>query len=81
MDFQLPEINDLDMLHIMRKVRHTPILVITPHLNSEEKTALFQAGADAYIERSVDITVCVAQASRLIGFLKTLAIARKDAML
>lgn len=66
MDFQLLGANGLDMLHIMRNVKHTPILVITPRLNSEEKVALFQAGANAYIEMPVDITVCVAQAVRLI---------------
>jgi len=66
MDFQLPEMKGLDVLHIMREAKHTPILVITPHINSEEKVALFQAGANAYIEKPVDITVCVAQAARLI---------------
>lgn len=66
MDIQLLGISGLDMVRIMREVKHTPILIITPRPDSEEKVALFQAGANAYIEKPVDITVCVAQAIRLI---------------
>ncbi len=43
-----------------------PILVITSPLESENKVALFRAGANAYIEKPVDITVCAAQSETLI---------------
>lgn len=66
MDFHLHGINGFEMLHTMREAKHTPILALTPHLNSSEKVMLFQAGANAFIEKPMDITVCVAQSATLI---------------
>lgn len=65
-DFQFVGTNVLELLRVMRKAKYTPILVITSYLESEEKVALFQAGANAYIEKPVDVTVCAAQAAALI---------------
>lgn len=65
-DFQFIGTNVIELLRAMRKTKHTPILVITSHLESEEKVSLFQAGANAYIEKPVDITVCAAQSATLI---------------
>ena len=66
MDLQLLGTDSQEMLRIVREVKHAPILVITSRLTSNEKVALFQSGANAYIEKPVDITVCVAQAMTLI---------------
>lgn len=66
MDFHLHEMNGFEMLQTMREAKHTPILALTPHLNSNEKVMLFQAGANAFIEAPMAITVCVAQSATLI---------------
>jgi len=69
-DFQLPGLNGLEMLRIMRDAEHTPILVIAPHLSLNGKVALFQAGANAYIEKPVDMNICNAQSAMLMGMYK-----------
>lgn len=66
MDFCLSETDSLEMLRTMRAIKNTPILVLTDHLKSEGKIALFYAGANAYMERPIDIKVCAAQATALI---------------
>jgi len=66
MDFPLPDLDCFELLHIMRETKHTPILVIAPPMQSESKVALFQAGANACIEKPLDITVCAAQSATLI---------------
>jgi len=66
MDFQLPETDNLEMLCSIREESNIPILVITSPLESENKVALFRAGANAYIEKPVDMTVCAAQSETLI---------------
>lgn len=66
MELYAPGINDLEALRTIRSTKSLPILVLTDHLESEEKIALFHAGANAYMERPVDIKVCAAQAAALI---------------
>lgn len=66
LDWQVAGSNGLEMLNIMRTAKRTPILVIANDLESEGKVALFQAGADAYLEKPVDMSVCAAQAGALI---------------
>ena len=65
-DFQLPGIDGFEMLHMIQETIHAPILAITPCLSSNEKVALFHAGANAYIEKPVDISVCAAQLATLM---------------
>lgn len=66
MDFQVSGMNGLEMLHVMRAAKHTPILVLTDPLSSDEKANLLRAGANALIEKPVDMNVCSAQANTLI---------------
>ena len=66
MDFCLSETDNLKILRTMRAIKNTPILVLTDHLKSEEKVALFYAGANACMERPIDIEVCAAQTIALI---------------
>ncbi len=66
MDVPLANTDCLDILRIMRETKHTPILVIAPSMQSEAKVALFRAGANACIEKPMDITVCAAQSATLI---------------
>jgi len=66
-DFQLLELDGLEIVHIMREIKRTPIMAITSRLNTDEKVSIFHAGANAYMEKPVDITICVAQAMTLIA--------------
>ena len=66
MDLQLPETDGLEMLTTMRSAKHTPILALTSSLRPENRVALLQAGANAYLEKPVNMNVCVAQAEALM---------------
>ena len=56
----------IETLSMMRKVRPAPIMVIIPKLNTLDKVSLFRAGANACIEKPINIVVCAAQANSLI---------------
>ena len=56
----------LELLRIMRAAKSIPILVLVNHLESEDKIALFQVGASAYMEKPIDVKVCAAQSAALI---------------
>lgn len=56
----------IELLRMMRSTKHTPILALIPHLEKEDKIALFHAGADVCLNRTADIDICVAQADALI---------------
>lgn len=66
MDFQVSEMDGLEMLHVMRAAKHTPILVLTDPVSSDDKANLLRAGANAIIEKPVNMNVCSAQATTLI---------------
>lgn len=66
MDVQLSEADSLKMLNTMRAAKHTPILALTSNLKPENRVALLQAGANAYLEKPVNMNVCVAQAEALM---------------
>nr|WP_325182593.1 response regulator transcription factor [uncultured Oscillibacter sp.] len=66
MDVQLSEADSLKMLNAMRAAKHTPILALTSSLKPENRAALLQAGANAYLEKPVNMNVCVAQAEALM---------------
>lgn len=50
MDVQVSEADGLKMLGAMRLAKHTPILALTSNLKPENRVALLQAGANAYLE-------------------------------
>lgn len=66
MDVQVSEADGLKMLGAMRLAKHTPILALTSNLKPENRVALLQAGANAYLEKPVNMNVCVAQAEALM---------------
>lgn len=66
MDVQLPEADGLEMLNTMRLAKHPSILALTASLRPENRVALLQAGANAYLEKPVNMDVCAAQAEALI---------------
>ena len=55
MDLQVNGMDGLEMLHIMRTAKHTPILVLTDPLPSDEKAELLRAGANAIIENLIKL--------------------------
>lgn len=65
-ELHLQEDTDLALLRTIRTVKNTPLLVLVNHLESKDKIALFQAGASAYMEKPIDVKVCVAQSVALI---------------
>lgn len=66
MDFELPETDTLAMISVMRSEKRTPILILTSGMESDDIVALFQAGANACLEKPVDMGVCAAQSEALM---------------
>lgn len=66
LDLQSLETYRLDMLNAMRMAKHTPILALTSSQRPESRIALLQAGANACLEKPVDMDVCAAQAEALM---------------
>lgn len=66
LDVQIPDIDIMEVLQMMRHLRHTPILLLTDPLYSGKIVNFFHAGADAYITKPLDMEVCTAQANALI---------------
>ena len=62
---QLAMMSDMELLRILRKANHMPILVLADFLSPEDKVELFHAGADACIDKPLNIEVCIAQANAL----------------
>lgn len=66
LDIQLSDTNSMELLQTMRQLKHTPIMALTDPMNPKEVAAIHQAGADACIEKPVNLDICVAQANSLI---------------
>lgn len=58
----------LEILRTMRETMSAPILALTDREKSNEKIALFQAGANVCLEKPIDFAVCMAQVKSLIQF-------------
>lgn len=65
-DVQLSDMNGMDLIQTMRNTKNTPILALTTSSDVADKIKLFHLGADACIEKSLGVDVCVAQANALI---------------
>ena len=66
LNMQLTGMDSIELLQTMRHIKHTPILVLTVPLNAREIVNLFHAGADTYLEKPLNMDVCVAQANALM---------------
>lgn len=62
----LPRISVIEMLKIIRHISHIPILLLTDSLSPSDKVSLFQAGANAIMEKLINMSVCIAQAEALM---------------
>lgn len=60
LDVQPANANSMELLRTIRNTKHTPILVLTDPLNSEDTVTLYHAGADACLEKPFNIEVCAA---------------------
>lgn len=65
-DFQVSDLDNIEMIRIFRAAKHLPILALTNALTVQEKTALFHAGVTAFLDKPVDVDLCVAQVNALI---------------
>ena len=55
-----------ELLRLVRETTSIPIIAVVPTLTVPEKIALFHAGANAYLEQPIDLSLCAAQAHALI---------------
>ena len=53
LDLGLPDIDGLDLLKILRKRLHLPIIIISARSNEEEKVKALDLGADDYVTKPV----------------------------
>lgn len=65
-DLQMSHIDNAELVRILRITKHTPILALTDALETHEKIALFHAGVSAFLEKPLDVELCIAQANALI---------------
>lgn len=65
-DLHLSGMDRLEMVRILRIMKHIPIIAIGDHLEAGELVDLYHAGADAYMEKPIDSRICTAQANALI---------------
>lgn len=65
-DLQLPGMDKLETVRVLRIMKHIPIIAISDHLEADELIDLYHAGADVYMEKPVDARICAAQAKALI---------------
>lgn len=54
------------MVRIIRITSFITLLVIGPHMETEEIVALYQAGVDSFMEYPVNVEICAAQVESLI---------------
>lgn len=63
---QSTEAKDMEILRIIRNTQKLPIIALTDKLSTDDKVMLFQTGANAYIEKPIDLAVCIAQTNSLL---------------
>lgn len=66
LDLQLPGMDKLEMIRILRLMKPIPIITMSDHLEANEIIDLYRSGADAYMEKPVDVRICAAQIKALI---------------
>lgn len=58
-DICLSKTDGAEVLSAIRRAKSTPVLILTEPITEGEKVALFGEGANAVLEKPVDISVCV----------------------
>lgn len=67
----------INLLNTIHEAKRVPILVFSDSLSPGEQISLFEAGADAYLEKSGGIKLCAAQANALIQLYLDAQISKK----
>lgn len=65
-DLQLPGMDKLEMVRILRIMKHIPIIAVGDHLEDGELIDLYNSGTDVYIEKPINTRIFAAQANALI---------------
>lgn len=65
-DLQLPGMDRLEMVRILRIIKHIPIIAMGDHIEDDELIDLYHSGADVYMEKPINARICAAQANALI---------------
>ncbi len=65
-DMQVSDMDKIEMIRILRITRHLPIIAVSIPLESNEIITLYRAGITSFVEKPMDIEICVAQADALI---------------
>ena len=66
LDLQVPGIEMLEMVRIIRISQQAPILALTDPLESNQEIILYHTGVNALMEKPIRADVCAAQAESLI---------------
>lgn len=66
LNMQLTGMDSMEMLRTMRHIKHTPILALVSSLDAREIVDFLHAGADTYLEKPLNMEICVAQADALM---------------
>lgn len=66
-DLQMFHIGSMELVKILRIARHAPILAFPEALQIQEKIDLFHVGVDVFLEKPINVDICVAQVNALIG--------------
>lgn len=65
-DLQLPGMDKLEMVRGFSITKHFSILAMTEPLSTNEKIVLFRAGVDVFLEKSININICITQAETVV---------------
>ena len=68
MDLAFSEISGVELIHRMRELEQTPILVLSAHATSSEEVETLNAGADRYLalDHPLDTERCLANATAIM---------------
>lgn len=66
LDISLAEQDGLKLLEVMRRMRDMPILVLSSHGDIEKKKQAYDRGADAYLQKPLDLADCLLHAQALM---------------
>jgi DNA-binding response OmpR family regulator len=66
LDIGLPGIDGLDALHLLRRERHLPIILLTARRSEKDETLGLTLGADDYVKKPYDTDVLLARIAALL---------------
>ena len=70
MDIQLPDINGIEALHLIRAdpdLRATPVVAVSASVMPDEQQKIVASGFDAYVTKPIDLKTFVATVEKFAG--------------